>query len=167
MSKLRITIPFLCIMLIGCTSQSSDKQDRRIGGCVLDTINVGLSFKGSATAGRTPDRITIKATKDPGKDLFALCAGNLTDILDSIGIMVYERSDIIHIVSGPCWPAYSIVFRVDGSGGRFDRLREELLAIPVAGHFPSDQRPEEYGSFFITAGRGSSDLWTVWYPEKE
>ena len=106
----------------------------------------------------------IEVVKVPGKDAFVTCAKTLTEILLSINIKIDERSDILHIVKGPCWPRYSILFRIDPPGGNaLDLLHEILLGTEINSHSPSEVRPEGYGAFFITAAKGSSDIWTVWY----
>ena len=79
------------------------------------------------------------------------------------GVQVYSRSELMHVSEGPCWPPYSVEFRIQLNEAKSGIIRKYLLSTPLAGHRPGADRPDGYGPFFITCGFGSSDWWTVWY----
>lgn len=162
------TLTVLLILIpISCCGQSSRKRPEMVGGCKVDTIRAGLAMTRKAPDPKNAYRLTVKSTGKISTDDLAACAEDLTAVLDSIGIGIASRSGIIHIVEGPCWPKYSVVFRPDNANiGDFDRIRQVLMERPVRGHGAQAERPEGYGLFFITAGSGSSDLWTVWYRDR-
>ncbi|MBN2069917.1 MAG: hypothetical protein JW814_00555 [Candidatus Krumholzibacteriota bacterium] len=168
MSKISAVIIFFFVILTGCGIHSSDRENKRVGGCALDTIRAGLEMNDLSVLQQTPFRITIKSTSDRGKAAFTIYALDLTARLDSLDIPIAGRSDIIHVVSGPCWPEFSVIFRIaPPADDILDLLRLNLLTGEIGGHAPRENRPENFGAFFITAGRGSSDLWTVWYEEDD
>ncbi|MBN2185666.1 MAG: hypothetical protein JW746_10090 [Candidatus Krumholzibacteriota bacterium] len=164
MSRISAIIVFLFVIIAGCATQSSDKEKEKVGGCQIDTIRTGFAVVNHSVLPTCTYRISIRSVKDVGKGSFVTCAKTLTEILLSTTIKIGERSDILHIVKGPCWPAYSIIFRIDVPGEHaLDLLHETLLGTEFNSYSPSEERPEGYGTFFITLSKGSSDIWTVWY----
>jgi hypothetical protein len=167
MSRTSAITVILFIIIAGCGSSSSDKEREQIGGCEVDTIRTGFAVVNHSVLPTCAYRISIKSVKDLGKASFVSCAKTLSEMLLSINIGIGERSDIIHIVKGPCWPKYSILFRVDPPGEHaLDLLHETLLGTEINSHSPTEVRPEGYGAFFITVSKGSSDIWTVWYEDR-
>ncbi len=161
-SILTIIIPII-IYSCGGAGSSNDKQER-VGGCKVDTISTGIAIVNTDVIPNASYMISIRSVKDLGKGTFVNCSKKLTEILMSNGIRVGQRSDILHIVEGPCWPEYSILFRVDPAGEHaLDMLHESLLGAQFGSYSPQGSRPDGYGAFFITASKGSSDIWTVWY----
>ena len=164
MSRISAVIVFLFVILAGCGIRSSDKENKQVGGCKIDTIGTGFAMVDRSVSTHSAYRISIKAVKDQGKVSFVTCSKTLTEILLSIDVRIGERSDILHIVKGPCWPEYTILFRIDPPDDEaLGLLHDILLGTEVNGYSPSEVRPEGYGAFFITASKGSSDIWTVWY----
>ncbi|MCK4538180.1 MAG: hypothetical protein KAV42_05220 [Candidatus Krumholzibacteria bacterium] len=170
----RMTVPaclcscVLILTLTCCSGASSQKQkeperEKMVGGCSSDTILIGLAIPdvpGSTGIGR----IEVRSIKDRGEKVFRDAAIELTALIDSVGIDITGRSELIHITSGPCWPAFRVTIgAVLESPVLSEKLKELLLSTPVAGFTPYPERGPDYGTFFITAVRGSSDLWTVWY----
>lgn len=163
-SKTLLTAALLAATLISCgSSVKSDRNRTRVGGCLVDTIDAGLKLAGKEVP-KGAARLSIKSTKDAGMEVFVKAAEELSAILDSLGVTVFRRSDLVHVRSGPCWPAYRITIEIDVLEERStERIRSSLLSHNIAGMKSSTERPEGYGTFFITAGKGSSDWWTVWY----
>ena len=170
----RMTVPaclFSCVLILAlacCNGASSQKQkgtvhEKMVGGCSIDTIQIGLAIPnvpGSTGTGR----IELRSLEDRGEKLYRDVAIELTALIDSVGIGITGRSELIHITSGPCWPAFRVTIgAILESPVLSERLKELLLSTPVAGFTPSPERGPDYGTFFITAVKGSSDLWTVWY----
>lgn len=160
---------FVMILALTCCSGASSQKkkeagtEKMVGGCSIDTICIGIAIPivhGSTGTGR----IELRSIEDRGKKLFRDVAIELTALIDSVGIDVTGRSELIQIASGPCWPAFRVTIRADLESPVFSkRLKELLLSTPMAGFTPYPERGTDYGPFFITAIRGSSDLWTVWY----
>ncbi len=150
--------------LLGCGSQASDKHSRTVGGCTADTTRLGLRLERPRPQGAKVFRVSIRSVRDAGEETYKAAAEDLTALLDSLGIDVFSRTDLVHISKGACWPPYSIGFVLgEGGASEAERLYSSLKNRPVAGLLPVEERPEGYGSFFITASSGSSDLWTLWY----
>ena len=147
------------------SDQSGDENKQRVGGCRIDTIPLGLSLE--KTGAEAPcDRLTLKAVDDPGRETLKRAALELTALLDSMKVQILGRSELIRVMEGPCWPQFRIVIEVDlVSEEKSGKVREAMLSGRLAGISPSRERGEDYGDFFVTAGRGSSDWWTLWYRE--
>ncbi|HSG28070.1 MAG TPA: hypothetical protein VLA34_06285 [Candidatus Krumholzibacterium sp.] len=145
------------------SNQSGQRSEKKVGGCEVDTVSLGLYLKREAAV-RVPDRISVRSTRDIGHEKMREAALELTEALDSLGVKVVGRSELLHILEGPCWPEFSISIEVDlVSRDNSERIRDALAAARIAGLLPSLDRGEDYGDFFVTAGRGSSDWWTLWY----
>jgi hypothetical protein len=152
-------------LAFGCgAGQGTEKHGARIGGCELDTIRLGLAMERTRPEGVLPYRISIRSVRDAGSETYKAAASDLTSLLDSAGVAIYRRSDLVHITKGACWPPYFIDFEVGFKNrAEAESLFPELAGHPIAGLLPSSERPAGYGKFFITASSGSSDLWTAWY----
>ncbi len=145
------------------SNQSGQRSERKVGGCEVDTVSLGLYMKRAET-GKVPDRISVRSTRDIGHEKMREAALELTEALDSLGVRIVGRSELLQIVKGPCWPEFSISIEVDlVSRDNSERIRDALAASRIAGLLPSPDRGGDYGEFFVTAGRGSSDWWTLWY----
>jgi hypothetical protein len=158
---------FVVIFALTCCSGASSRKqkenEKMVGGCSIDTIQIGLAIPNVQGSSRT-GRIELRSIDDNGEKLFRDVAIELTALIDSAGISITGRSELIHITSGPCWPAFRVTIgAILESPALSKRLNELLLTTPLAGLKPYTERGEDYGPFFITAVRGSSDLWTVWY----
>ncbi len=161
------TITVVCLITLfaaACSGKSSDKRGKSIGGCEIDTITIGTELvRAPAPRGRAA-RIEILSTAPAGEERYRHAAGELTDILDSLGVALYSRSELLHVKRGPCWPAYRITFLVDlMKDGRGETIRTVLSGTHLTGAVPTAERPEGYGLFFVTCGMGDRDWWTVWY----
>lgn len=163
---LRIAFPILFLLMTtaACGGQTQmQKHDMKVGGCVIDTIPLGLDMPKS-DPGRIPERITIKAVHDAGRETFVRAARELAEILRASGVAVFGRSELIHVTEGACWPPWMITFEVDLQGAeKVEAARKAVLGSSIAGLQASETRPGDYGRFFVSAGKGSSDLWTVWF----
>lgn len=154
---------FFMLLAIACSGESSDKRGKSIGGCEIDTITIGTELvRAPAPRGRAA-RIEILSLAPAGEDRYRRAVVELTDVLDSLGVAIYSRSELLHVKRGPCWPAYRITFLIDPPGERGEKIRHTLAATPLTDAAPTADRPEGYGLFFVTCGRGDRDWWTVWY----
>jgi hypothetical protein len=161
------TITVMCLVAlfaIACSGASSDKRDKSIGGCEIDTITIGTGLvRAPAPRGRAA-RIEILSIAPAGEDRYRRAAVELIDLLDSLGVAVYSSSELLHVKRGPCWPAYRITFLIDlTQGNRGETIRTALAATHLTGAASTAERPEGYGLFFVTCGKGDRDWWTVWY----
>ncbi len=164
MLKILSAIFLLLVTGTACGGQSHmQKHDRKVGGCAVDTIPLGLGTQ-KTDPGRVVEHLVIKAVHDAGHETFVRAAGDLALVLKSAGVTVYDRSELIHVTEGACWPPWRITFDVDlGGPERSEATRKLLLGSTIAGLEAAEKRPDDYGRFFISAGKGSSDLWTVWF----
>jgi hypothetical protein len=159
------------ILIVSCSDASSDgdstdvnKRGPKLGGCVIDTITIGTGLeRGPAPPGKTA-RIEVLSIKPAGEELFRRAAMELAALLDSAGVTVYRRSELLHVAEGPCWPAYRITFIIDvESRARSEPIRAALSGTRLAAAVPAAERPAGYGLLFVTCGKGDRDWWTVWY----
>jgi hypothetical protein len=158
------TPALLCLFVLSVAGTACGCKEEKVGGCDQEIVKIGTAMKRADTAPSTAAWIRIGSVAFAGEDIYRRAALDLTALLDSLGISIYERSDLIRMRSGSCWPPYMISFSVDAKMGADRIVRTSLLAVPVAGLVASAERPEDYGLFFITCGWGSTDRWTVWYP---
>jgi hypothetical protein len=159
---------FISFSAFTCRGQVEKDAPKLIGGCITDTIIMNLEQRGTPAVNKSYTYIDILSLEFNGKKLSRQISLELTAFLDSLGIVTLNRSDIIHVKSGPCWPPYRISFYIEaGSGNRLEEVREFLLATELAGYKAAAERPEGYGTFFITCRRADKDLWTVWYPGRQ
>ena len=149
----------------GCNKGASGgaPQTKKIGGCTIETIKIGTGKNASAEAPPGAAWIRVSSVELAENELYKKAALDLSRALEMRNIEIYSRSELMHVAEGPCWPPYSVEFRIklDESMGR--QIHRFLLETPIADHRPGADRPEGYGPFFITCGFGSSDWWTVWY----
>lgn len=158
-------MPFVILSLLACAcSSGSGEHKKLVGGCETDTILLGLALKSPEGRPARPVRLDILSIENAGKDIYVSAAADLRSVLDSIGIEIAERSELIHIKSGACWPPYRITHIISGPEDEgLEILREAILEKGVAGMPALEKRPPGYGKIFITCGRGSRDLWTIWF----
>lgn len=154
------------VMTVSCGGQKSDSDSRRVGGCSLDTTIIGTALRRAAP----PDSaawIKIHSVRFAGEDRYRKAVDYLIASIDSSGLRLYSCSELVHIESGPCWPPFAITLRTGASRKEdTEPLREMLLDGSLNGLTPSEERPPEYGSLFISCGRYAEDWWTVWYSEE-
>ncbi|HUV35723.1 MAG TPA: hypothetical protein VMX58_02160 [Patescibacteria group bacterium] len=169
-----ILVTIVLMLAVSCSDASqdrnsagADKKGAAIGGCVIDTIVIGTGLlRAPAPRGRAA-RIDILSLKPAGNELFLRAAGELTALLDSAGVTVYSRSELLHVKKGACWPAYRITLLIDADpGDRGEAIRAALEGTHLADAAPAAERPEGYGLFFVTCGKGDRDWWTVWYTDR-
>lgn len=160
-------------LTVSCSDASSDrdstdvnKKAAKLGGCVIDTVTIGTGLvRAEARRGRA-ERIEILSLESIGERRFHRAAVELTALLDSLGVTIHTRSELTHVVKGPCWPAYRITLLIDaGSREQSERIRAALIDARIADATPAAERPPGYGLFFVTCGKGDRDWWTVWYRE--
>jgi len=138
-------------------------ETKKVGDCDIETITIGTGITGAQEAPADAAWIRVNAVDSVGFDLFKQAADDLKKALDQQAVTIYSCTELTHVKSGSCWPAYSIEFRInlaEGEAGEFHRF---LGQMAVADKRPAAERPDDYGPFFISCGTGSSDWWTVWY----
>ncbi len=169
--KRSILVTLAFVIIVSCSDASSDrdsttadKKGAKLGGCVIDTITIGTGLvRATAPRGKAA-RIEILSIEPVGEDLLRRAAVELTALLDSAGVTLYSRSELLHVKEGPCWPAYRITLLIDaGSRERSELIRTSLSGARLAAAAPAAERPPGYGLFFVTCGKGDRDWWTVWY----
>ena len=138
-------------------------DDHRIGGCELETIEIGTAMTRGEAPGPYSAWLRISSVGFAGTDVYAQAAFDLTAVLDTLGVVIYTRSDLEHVREGPCWPPYNVGFLIEASDSSSSAIRSKLLTTPIARLLPAEERPYRYGTFFITCGKGHDDWWTLWY----
>lgn len=157
----------LVMLAAACTGGAERGTKREFGGCAIDTVAIGTAIERGASAPERLARIEILSIDFAGRATYRGTAGELTSLLDTLGFEVFERSELIRVRKGPCWPPYRVIiyFRAADSASTAP-LRSALLARPLAGRSAHAERPEGYGEFFITCGIGDMDWWSLWYTGK-
>lgn len=138
-------------------------NDEKLGRCEVETIKIGTALERGAEPKPNAAWLRISSVAFAGTDVYAQAALDLTAVLDSLGVVIYSRSDLIHIRKGTCWPPYNVEFRIQSTDSSSAVIRSTLLTVPIDGLTPAEQRPERYGTFFITCGGYDEDWWTLWY----
>jgi hypothetical protein len=165
---MRIILPVssilaLSLLLAACTGDGSS-QPKRTGGCSADTLSLDIDVDPSCEDHLSPVRISILSVERASDETYLDASSGLAALLDSMGIDICNVPRLVVISEGPCWPRHRIDFRLErGSEKSFSEIRSELSDGTLAGSSPSEERPEGYGLFFIQAGVGSTDRWTLWY----
>ncbi len=149
----------------GCNQGKSEgaARTKKVGGCTVETIAIGTGKNLSTEAPPDAAWIRVSSVEPAENELYKKAALDLTKALEMRGVEIYSRSELMHVAEGPCWPPYSVEFRVKLSDQPGRPIYKFLLNTPIAEHRPGAERPDGYGPFFITCGFGSSDWWTVWY----
>lgn len=165
---MRAVIPVLCILsatlLSGSCTGDSRSEPKRVGGCIADTISLDTDFDVSCDEISSPVRISILSVEDAGADTYRKAAAGLAGLLCTLEIDICAAPQLVVIQKGPCWPRYRVDFRLGkGSESRLEEIRSVLSDGMLAGSSPSEERPDGYGLFFVQAGVGSTDRWTIWY----
>lgn len=152
------------MLLLGACTGESRSQSRRVGGCEADTISMDIGAVISRCDISSPVRISILSVEHAGDETYRKAAAGLVTLLDSLGVGICGVPRLVIIREGPCWPRHRIDFRLEkGSDKLFQEIRSALAGGMLAGSRPSKVRPENYGLFFVQAGVGSTDRWTLWY----
>jgi hypothetical protein len=169
---MRCALPALALLLcaallVSCTGEASDQEKpgaKKVGGCLSDTIMLGIPDRPDCPGGASHVRISILSVEQDGEDFYRTAAAGLLSLLDSLEVAACGRICLTVNRSGPCWPRYRVEIRLDkDSAKRLPDVRGALAEFPLVGLLPSTERPSNYGDFFVQAAVGSSDSWTLWY----
>ena len=159
-----ISILFCALCLCACTSDSRSQSKKPVGGCSADTISLGTDIEPACEVAISPVRISILSVENAGEETYRTAVTELVDLLDTLDIDICAPPRLVTITDGPCWPRYRIDLRLEkGAEKIFPKIRSALKTGTLAGESPSEARPDGYGLFFIQAGVGSTDRWTLWY----
>lgn len=165
--RLSILLPASIIILAACTSEAQDKKsqpEKTVGGCACDTLPLGIEGRASCEGAAFPVRVSILSVEDAGIETYRSAAEGLLSLLDSLQVPCCGGADLAVMSRGPCWPRYRVDIRMaGGSESALPAIRSALEGRRLAGLSPSGDRPDDYGLFFVQAGFGSSDVWTLWY----
>lgn len=153
----------ILISACGGGASSERQKERKVGGCEIDTVSLGLSGGDREAAGKSDVRVSILSVRRAPEATWIEAHHAVSGLVDSLGGKVVWSGELTIVREGPCWPRCRIDMLVTGLGDGAAPLREALLETPIGGASPSVERPEGYGLLFVQAGRGSSDIWTVWY----
>ncbi|MDD4858324.1 MAG: hypothetical protein PHD74_09505 [Candidatus Krumholzibacteria bacterium] len=149
---------------LGCgKGKSGTIQTKKIGGCVIETIAVGCGSGNADEAPADAAWIRLSSMDFAGNELYKKAALDLKRLVSSEGVKVLSCTELRHVKDGPCWPPYSIELKVTLAEQRAMRLRSFFEVNAIAVCRPLTERPEDYGTFFVSCGTGASDWWTVWY----
>ncbi len=165
---MRAVIPLFsflaCMLILGACTGESRSQPKRVGGCSADTFSLEIDIDPSCGSALSPVRISILSVERARDEIYRNAASELVALLDSMGVGICSVPQLVVITEGPCWPRHRIDFRLEkGSEKSFPEIRSALSGGTLAGSCPSEERPGNYGLFFIQAGVGSTDRWTLWY----
>jgi|WetSurMetagenome_2_1015567.scaffolds.fasta_scaffold35697_3 hypothetical protein len=167
---MRLLIAILCVSALAAASFGCGKgksagaaQTKKIGGCTVQTIKIGTGK--NVTADVPPDAawIRVSSVEPAENEVYKKAALDLAKALEMRHVEVYTRSELMHVAEGPCWPPYSVEFRIKLDESTNAHLFKFLLGMPLGDRRPGTERPEGYGPFFVSCGAGSSEWWTVWY----
>jgi len=157
-----IVIP--AVILAGGCSQESSSETKRVGGCSSDTVSLDMDIELADCGGPTPVRLSILSVGPADGETYREAASGLAALLTRMGVGICSRPQLVIITDGPCWPSHRIDFRLEkGSEKRFGEIRSALEGGSLAGARPVGERPDDFGLFFVQAGIGSTDRWTLWY----
>jgi len=150
----------------GCGKNKSDSgstQTRKIGGCEIETVTIGTGTGSAEEAPTEAAWIRASSVEFAGNDLYKKAAEDLRTALSARGVRIHSCTELMHVKEGSCWPPYSVEFRIALTEVASMRLRLFLQQNALAHCPPHAERPEGYGTFFVSCGTGDSDWWTVWY----
>ncbi len=148
---------------LGCDKDTGTVQTQRIGGCTIETIDIGTALNISEQAPDDAAWIRVSSVEPAEYDVYKDAVHDLARALELRGVEIYSCTGLRQVAEGPCWPPYSIELRIKMNESASAPVRKYLQTTPLAQHVPTTERPEGYGPFFVTCGSGSSDWWTVWY----
>jgi hypothetical protein len=169
MRMLFVLLAFACAAAaasLGCSggkSTSGSTQTKRIGGCEIETTAIGCGFGGADEAPADAAWMRVSSVDFAGNDVYRKAALGVRELIESRGVKVYSCTELRHVKEGPCWPPYSIEFKISLTESSGRRLFAFLQQNSLADCRPASERPENYGPFFVSCGTGASDWWTVWY----
>ncbi|MFO7916403.1 MAG: hypothetical protein R6U43_12025 [Candidatus Krumholzibacteriales bacterium] len=154
------------VMTVSCGGQKKERDSSGVGGCSLDTVVIGTSFRRSEPV-PSAAWIRIHSIEFAGELRYRKAVDHLVAAIDSAGVELYSCSELLHIESGPCWPPYTITLRVNAPRREdTEPVRSMLGKGSLNGLIPLEERPPGYGAIFITCGKYAIDWWTVWYSEQ-
>ena len=152
------------VLILGACTGDGHSQQKQVGGCSADTFSLEIDIDPSCDGPLSPVRISILSVERASDGTYRSAASGLVALLDSMGVAICSVSQLVIINKGPCWPRHRIDFRLEkGSEKSFPEIRSALSGGTLAGSSPSEERPGNYGRFFVQAGVGSTDRWTLWY----
>lgn len=163
---LALVVFVLTAAAVGCgkgKSPQSAAQTKKVGDCEIETIVIGTGTAGYESAPSDAAWIRAGSVEFLGNELHAKAATDLGNAFGARGVKSYGCSELTHVKDGPCWPPYSVEYRIALTEQAGARLRTFLQQNALAGCRPVAERPEGNATFFVTCGVGSSDWWTVWY----
>jgi hypothetical protein len=167
---MKILIVILCACALAAAPYGCGKgksagvpQTKKIGGCTVETIKIGTGKNVTAEVPSDAAWIRVSSVEPADNEVYKRAALDLAKALEMRNVVVYTRSELMHVTEGPCWPAYSVEFRIKLDESTNVHLYKFLQGMPIADRRPGTERPSNYGPFFISCGAGSSDWWTVWY----
>ena len=165
---MRVVIPVFsilaCMLLLAACTGTGRSQTKMVGGCSADTISLEIDIDLSCGGALSPVRISILSVERARDETYRDAASGLVELLGEMGVGICGVPHLVVISEGPCWPRHRIDFRLEkGSETSFPEIRSALSGGTLAGSRPSEERPDSYGRFFIQAGVGSTDHWTLWY----
>jgi hypothetical protein len=158
-----LAIAAIAFASASCGDEGSS-QTKKVGGCSSDTLALGMSVELAGCEELSAVRLSILSVEPAGEDTYREAASGLIAMLSGMGVGICEEPRLIVITDGPCWPAHRIDLRLEkGSEKRLPEIKSALEKGSLAGSRPVEKRPDDYGVFFVQAGVGSTDRWTLWY----
>jgi hypothetical protein len=152
------------LCLVACAGDGRSQQ-KRVGGCSSDTVSLDIEVEISCPDPVSPVRVSILSVEDAGMETYRQAAEDLVGIIGGSGAGICSLPRLVIITEGPCWPRYRVdIILEKGSEEKLPAIRSALSGTALAGFRPSEERPEDYGKFFVQAAYGSTDRWTLWYP---
>ena len=167
MKTMFVLLVFACALAaagLGCNKgKSGSVRTEKIGGCEIETVAIGTGIAGADEALADAAWIRVGSVDFSGKDVYKKAAFSLKELVESQGVKIYGCTELRHVKEGPCWPPYSVEYKIALTEAAGGRLRTFLMVNAVADRRPTIERPENYGPFFVSCGMGESDWWTIYY----
>ena len=134
------------------------------GGCVTVAMTEGLAIDRAEPPESGPlYSVRLCSIEPPDPAAFTRIAEELTAVIDAEGILLYSRSELLHVI-GVCWPDFVVVILVEIDAAASDALRERLASSRLGGVPPCGPRPAEGGLFFVAcSAAGEAPSWSLWY----
>jgi hypothetical protein len=167
--RMLLVLMFACAFVAaasGCNKGKSAHgaaQTKKVGGCEIETIAIGTGIGSPNEAPADAAWIRVCSVDFAGNDVYRKAAEDLKAALGSHRVKIHSCTELTHVKEGSCWPPYSVEYRIELTEQAGGHLRTFLMQNAVANCRPVEERPEGYGTFFVSCGTGSSDWWAVWY----
>ncbi len=78
----------------------------------METITIGTGKNVSAEAPSDAAWIRVSSVEFADNEIYKKAALDLAKALEMRDVEVYSRSELMHVAEGPCWPPYSVEFRI-------------------------------------------------------